>query len=89
MTLVPVGGNFHFQSKSGSYHYVKKSGYLVKSPTRIGRWRKRWFMLVDSVEPGLLTGTPERQIRLEYFSVAPLKMKILREVPKRKGEWWW
>jgi len=87
MTLVPQGGNFHFQSKSGSYHYVKKTGYLVKSPsTRIGRWRKRWFMLVDLVEPGLLTGTPERQIRLEYFSEAPLKMKSLRELPKRKGE---
>ncbi len=84
---IPEEGKFHYQSKTGSYHYVKKTGYLVKSPSnRIGRWRKRWFMLVDSVEPGQLTGTPERQIRLEYYSVAPLKIKNLRELPKRKGK---
>ena len=85
---MPEEGGFHYQSKTGSYHYVKKTGYMVKSPStsRIGRWRKRWFMLVDSVEPGVLTGTPERQIRLEYYSVAPMKMRNLTELPKRKGE---
>lgn len=80
-------GSFHYQSKTGSYNYVKKAGYLVKSPSvgKLGRWRKRWFMLVDLVEPGPLTGTPERQIRLEYYDLAGHKKMNLSELPNMKG----
>ena len=54
----------------GSYQYVKKTGYLVKSPAtrKVGRWRKRWCMLVDQMRPALVTGMPERCIRLEYYA---------------------
>lgn len=85
--VLPEEGSYYYQG--GSYHYVKKTGDLVKSPSagKIGRWRKRWFMLVDSVEPGTLTGTPERQVRLEYYNVAGHKMLNLTELPKKKGKY--
>lgn len=52
------------------YQCIKKTGYLVKSPTsgKMGRWRKRWIMLVDSIVPCPNAGY-ERYARMEYYDV--------------------
>ena len=74
------------ESRTESSKYVKKTGYLIKSPSDgKGRWRKRWFMLMDSVEVVPLTGTPKRQVRLEYYDVVAPKMLNVTELPKKKG----
>ena len=68
-----VSGNSNWTVVSGSSiwtcHYIKKTGYLVKSPTstKLGRWRKRWCRLVDMVMPDPLTNMPTREVRLEYY----------------------
>ena len=63
-----VSGNSNW-----TYQYVKKTGYLVKSPTKFGRWRKRWCKLVDMVMPDPLTNMPTREVRLEYYVRSPKK----------------
>ena len=83
-----LSGNYHYIHDTNTYHYVKKTGYLTKSPPdgRLGRWRKRWFMLVDLVKPEDVTGTPARQIRLEYYTKSPRAVNSRdSEVPKMKG----
>ena len=67
-------GNYNYSEDTGVFHYVKKTGYLVKSPSslvRISRWRRRWFMLFDLVTPDSTTGMPSREIRLEYYTENP------------------
>ena len=77
-----LSGQYHYGDDTGLFHYVKKTGYLVKSPSSVfGRWRKRWFMLVDLVAPNPTTGTPSREIRLEYYTDALQE----KERPKLKG----
>ena len=84
-----LSGNYHYMHDSKSFQYVKKTGYLVMPPEgRLGRWRKRWCMLVDLVKPEDLTGTPARQIRLEYYPKNPRALNSKdTEVPKIKGEY--
>ena len=78
-----LSGQYHYGYHTGLFHYVKKTGYLVKSPTSVfGRWRKRWFMLVDLVAPDGKTGTPSREVRLEYYSES---IGSNQDRPKLKG----
>ena len=55
---------------SKTYQCIKKTGYLVKSPTsgKVGRWRKRWIMLVDSII-AVPNGGCERYARMEYYEI--------------------
>ena len=79
-----LSGKYHYCLDIDSYQYVKKTGYLVKSPSKagkIGRWRRRWFKLVDLVQPAALTGIPTREVKLEYYTSRPKK----HEEPKMKG----
>lgn len=81
----PLAGGFQYRKTSGSYHYVKKTGFLVKSPSsNMGRWRRRWCMLVDVVKPGMLTGMPERRVRLEYYDIKTKDINV-KNLPKCKG----
>ena len=73
-SLLKVSGKYHFCSNSDSYYYVKKTGYLVKSPLsagKVGRWRRRWCKLMDMIKPDTLTNMPRRQVRLEYYTGSP------------------
>lgn len=75
------------KENSSSICYVKKTGWLVKRPSVgriIGRWRKRWCMLIDLVKPEAQTGTPGRLVRLEYYTEDPMASG-LKERPKMKG----
>lgn len=83
--LPRLSGNYHYCCDLDNYHYVKKTGYLIKSPSagRLGRWRKRWFRLVDRVLPDL-TGGPVREVRLEYFTENPQKLTT-KVASKMKG----
>lgn len=87
ITGVEMSGNYHYIKETGSYHYIKKTGSLIKSPSegRLGRWRRRWCMLVDLVKPEPVTGTPARQVRLEYYTKNPKTMKEKQD-RKMKGK---
>lgn len=65
-----MSGNYHFNRDTETYHYVKKTGFLVKSPSsaKIGRWRRRWCKLVDMVRSDPVTNTPTRNVQLEYYT---------------------
>lgn len=57
---------------SRSYQCIKRTGYLVKSPTsgtKMGRWRKRWIMLVDSIIASPSNGGCDRYVRMEYYKI--------------------
>lgn len=51
-----------------SQNEIVKSGYLTKSPPvdapSISQWRRRWFVLRDSIRSYPLA---ERYVRLEYY----------------------
>ena len=68
--LVCMRGMAEASHHSRFYQCIKKTGYLVKSPTsgKMGRWRKRWIMLVDSIVPCPNAGY-ERYARMEYYDV--------------------
>jgi hypothetical protein len=73
MAAMKISGKYHYCSNTDTYHYVKKTGFLVKSPSagKIGRWRRRWFKLMDMVAPHAITNIPTRHIRLEYYKEEP------------------
>lgn len=83
--LPRMSGKYHHCCDLDNYHYVKKTGYLIKSPSagRIGRWRKRWFRLVDRVLADSMGG-PIREVMLEYFIENPQKLTA-KVAPKMKG----
>lgn len=70
---------------SRSYQCIKKTGYLVKSPTsgtKMGRWRRRWIMLVDSIITAPSSnGGCERYVRMEYYKIPDGGKKCTRHKP--------
>ena len=78
------------QHHSRSYQCVKKTGYLVKSPTsgKVGRWRRRWIMLVDSIVAFPNHAGCERYVRMEYYELPENKRYKTRNLLslKLKGE---
>lgn len=87
MAEMKMSGNYHYSHESGAYTYVKKTGYLVKSPSggKLGRWRRRWCKLVDLMKPEVLTGTPTRRVMLEYYARSPKAFNGKSMEQKKKG----
>lgn len=87
MAEVKTSGNYQYGHELDAYIYVKKTGYLVKSPSvgKLGRWRRRWCKLVDLVKPEVLTGTPTRRVMLEYYPKSPKAFSGKSVGQKMKG----